>query len=363
MKPMAVLCLVAAACSDDDDGGPPQTITILRDATMELDLLAVRRGDGAWQELPLDATSFDASGKFTLAGACIVPLDATTRFHVHGLRGATTSETTEVRLPCTRRPLATGAPTFPVSVEMLEPGNLLVGPGTPGASLTGPWTTARDLPAGAYPLVAWDFDRMAIRHDLAVDGPTTIPQVSLATEGLPFEDLAFTLDGEPPDIWYGRLRVGGEYSWNVYVDADGPVRLPPAGALTGTDARELGLLVETATTSREIYLENVTAATPRAFTLPPALAGVTQAGRTMRWTSLPEADSITLSANERYVIEQMVVTEGWLAGATAMTAEFTGVAGWDPAWPLVDADAIRVLSVGVRLDDAITSYTAYRPLP
>lgn len=319
-----------AACGGGSGGASKITIDRYDDALPAQ--LAIRDGDAAWKVLALDATDFTVeSDRYLIAAACEYTFDGTT-FAFSSMIGRTVDEGDAVELPCSSYDDA-GQPRHEVMVPMQEPGSVRIGD-FEVSQTTGPWTATLSARAGTHVLTAYDENRLAIRRDVAVSGPTTLDPISLATDGKPLVRKQFTLVGATDALAsFSLLYADAELVWYA-ITSDLSVPIADPSQLTADDQRTIYL----GAGERSVILTRYQESAPTSYELLPALTGVTRTGRTVAWTSVPDADEYLaqINSSDGMTTESIEVSAAWQGSATELSLDFTGIPNWNPAW-VVDA--------------------------
>lgn len=355
MKLAIAVCLVGCGAQEET------TVAIERAPGAVVDVLAVRVADGPWQALHVDATRFVADGKFTLAAACVVERSGLPSTYTYGQRGGTTEEQRSVPLPCSRTPEP--GPYHEVSIQMLEPGEVAwSGATTHGAF--GPWISTTELPGGTHTLVASDATRIAVRREVVIGATTTLSPISLAAEGAPREEHAFTLRDGSAFTWSALVEIDGTIAWRT-TGTTTAITTAPRSELADGDRRSIVLAIDEAVTPRSIVIDDLAATTPRELAMLPRLDGITRDGEAMRWSILPELATLAIDAVENTpgftVGSSITVTPAWLAGADGLAPDYTGIPGWSRDWPaLHTSGALYRLTVSDTVADGVTRYSSFR---
>lgn len=319
-----LLGFLLMACGDD--GGGPAKVTIERTDGFTIDVLAIRDGDGPWQPLAVDATSFDiASGRYSFAVGCTLLVDGMPVLYRNIMYSRTVDEGA-VPLPCRTFDFVDDMLTHDVQVSMAEPGTISLG----GDSIDGTmanWSDVLAVPAGTHALVAFDETRMLVQRDVAISAATTLPAVSLAS-ATPFAMRSFSvsgLDGEEL-TWWSNYYTGRNYVWETIGDgADVPV--PASQLLVAGDRREVYLTTD----SRNVFILDYREETSADVELLPRLTGVTRDGRTARFGTLPDYDYLTTYGGDNDTLDFVYASKAYVeaAAAQSLVLDFGGIPGFE----------------------------------
>lgn len=322
---IAVGVVGACGASESQRPGGPTTITIVREASTTVDQLAIRDGDEPWEILSLDASEFVVdTERYVLAAAC------TQNGYGNVLRlsralASTVDDQTSTHLPCSNFTADEG-PRHDVTFVMQEAGQIDFGDNQ-RESTTGPWTVNASVAPGRHPLVAWDAGRMAIRHDVPIDAPTTLPDVSLAAEGQPFVPTTFSLAGASSFTTLVFLEIDREQAW-YHQGRDPTAPLPNPDLLRDTD--EVTVYLDASTGF--VAIEDFDHTAPTSYELLPALTGASALPRGVAWADALELDMVYVDrvADGGLFQESVLAHVGWLDDPGAVELDFFGTI---PEWP------------------------------
>jgi hypothetical protein len=238
-----------------------------------------------------------------------------------------------------------------VTGHMAQAGQVSLGSALRDLSTKPDWDFTLQPSRGVFDLVASSATHIAIRRDIAIDGPTALsPAIDLASEGAdlvvtPFEVMnASDREKLASSV---SLRTPTTLFVSLY---DGDPRLTvvaPGAALRATDRQSLSVTATDGASQRQITRDSVREDGPRTIVLPAALDAAHFAPESdaigVTWSALPEHGALVLSADAfDFGTEQ---SRAWFYAATMSPAfeRATGVTqlvldtsapGFKPTWKI-----------------------------
>lgn len=263
--------LLALAACGDPTAGPdargrdapvfmpgPNLVTIdVTDQTT--DVMYRLDGAGPWGLADkVSATEYQlhVTNAYEVAVACGLEWNGHTVLHARTLADGDSDF-----LFCTADPVVAAAPPamYAVTGQMVQPGlvTLLF---TNDSSSVAPWSYSLNVEAGTYDLIALDSaNRIAIRRNITVDAPTTVPSLDTLDEGTPLEDHALSVSspaiGESLSVETELFTAGG---FIVIGDTASRVYVVPASMLVPSDGQYLVVQARSASTLRYTNTADVT---------------------------------------------------------------------------------------------------------
>jgi len=291
----------AAAPDAAAPDGPPPAPMVTIDTNSAPALVAYRlQPDGAWRTPTASGAStfsFAAEQPYTVIVVCddnhgFVTVDQTSR---------APSDGAEIFAFCE----STRPSNVDVTGHMAQAGQVSLGSALRALSTTPDWDFTLQPSRGVFDLVASSATRIAIRRDIAIDGPAALsPAVDLAREGA---DLVAT----PFEVMNATVaeKVASSVSLSTPTTAlvslyDGDPRLTvvaPESALRATDRQSISVTASDGASKRAITRDAVREDVPRTIVLPAALDAAHFVPESDAiggaWSALPAHDTLTLSAD------------------------------------------------------------------
>lgn len=340
----------------------PNVVTI--DVTDETtDVMYRLDGAGPWglaDKLSPTQYQLHVTNAYEVAVACGLEWNGHTVLHAR-----TFADGDSDFLYCTADPVAAAPPPmFEVTGQMMQPGLVTLDLDIDSSSI-GPWTYSMNVPEGTYDLIALDSsNRMAIRRNVAITEPTTLPSLDTLDEGTLLEDRPFAVltpvIGETVDIATLLLTAGG------FMAIEGTaslVHVVPASLLLSSDTQYFD--VQATTTSTRRYVDTLVGTQSSVQLMPPltkttfiysvpdnnALRGT--------FTDLPTYTSIDISMYDYRSSQRASFTKSWFETMARHYFQLDLPPDFDPTWRVsLHPDYYRY--VYVNNDDATTLRTTAR---
>jgi len=291
----------AAAPDAAAPDGPPAAPMVTIDTHSAPALVAYRlQSDGAWRTPTASSAStfsFAAEQPYTVIVVCddnhgLVTVDQASR---------APSDGSETFAFCdSARP-----DNVDVTGHMAQAGQVSLGNALRELSTMPDWDFTLQPSRGVFDLVASSATRIAIRRDIAIDGPAALaPAIDLVSEGA---DLVVT----PLEVMNATVteKLASSISLSTPTTSlvalyDGDPRLTvvaPGAALRATDRQSLSVTATDGVRRRQVTRDAVREDAPRTIMLPPALDAAHFVPESdaigVTWTALPEHGTLVLSAD------------------------------------------------------------------
>ncbi len=309
MRCLAALAAVAA-CTDAGPGPNAVTVTVVGAPSV----IAYRNFDGPW--LQPDAGTQDGdfvlhvTDAYTLVLACS---DASGFDTV--VRSRTFGDGDTDFIYCDGH--ATALPdSAQVTGQMLQAGTVSMY--DIQQSISAPWTFSLAVPAGTRDLAAYANGKVLLRRDLPIVDGAQLEPVDVERDGLAVVPVPLVLDNiAPGDFVTSEMDLYGanNLAWGPNVEGTTAQAIPTA-LLRDTDQQDLFV---TATSMDGQFARTVDTwfdGSQSRFALMPTLGGVTLAGDTARWGSLPQHTAVSLDlvvqTDTTFSAERISATQAWL---------------------------------------------------
>lgn len=336
---------VVTACGVSSPSGPGQKVTIATTAAPAL--IAFRDGvDAPWQT-PVAADvgryEIEVHGPYTVEDVC------TYANYVTILEIARTpDDPRDLEMMCFAEP----APLSHVTGTMVQRGLVCLGPTCADANALANWQFDLATGDGTFDLLArTDFldgsgDRIVIRRDLAVAGPTTVTPIDAVKEGALLVVLPLTVTNLQPDEMLDlSTHLATRSTPGVIIgdgDLPGAVRVAPDAILLPTDTQRVIVAAVKSDPDSLSYQSVERTLVPggsTVFTLPPVFDSVQFTVAKDRllatWSTLPAYDTLRLYASnfDGTIYHQVELSAGYVAatGITGATLD-TDIPGYASAW-------------------------------
>jgi hypothetical protein len=190
-----------------------------------------------------------------------------------------------------------------ITGHMMQPGHVYLGSSS-DTSLPGEtgWDFQISAPSGSYVLIATTDDWIAMRRTVVVDGDLGVqPDIDVTQEGTKLVDAAFTAstaEGETLDASVDLLTPTTLFPGRVYLGPAATAKILGNPALQGDT--QLVTVRATSGTARRELRRSFRVGYGTEYTLPQPLGDVrwTEPGPlSASWTTLPQLDSLDLSAS------------------------------------------------------------------
>ncbi len=320
------------------DAGPPQPRTInIESYASTPTFVAYRAGSGAWMTPTTTAQGYSilATDDYVFVAVCTSTDGSLDEVEL----AATVSDGSTNYIGCTSDDAAgSGGATVAITGTMNQVGNVQMA--DEASSATAPWSFSLNVPPNTtQDLVAIGTTSMLMRRNIAVTATATQPQptIDLSTDGTALLNQTISVTGTPADdtaqtsVFLYTANSGAQISTGTSMTS---VVLVPSALLQTGDEETVDVYASDMTTFQE---SEVSDPTVTQFAMLPRLQGVTFAGTTSSWTTLPQANAIY---SDRYYSSGTVtkaasvqMSPTWLAATTATSVAFDDSAtGWQPAW-------------------------------
>ena len=344
-----LLSNLLAGCGDNrpvvPDGPPsPTTIGITTDQTPAL--VAFRDGlDAPWQpameRTSTSSTWFEADvhGPYVVTVVCTDPEDPAGRSRTWQF-ARTPDDAHHLSLTCDLPPIA-----HRITGRMTQPGHVYLGASSdtsPGAT---EWDFQLSAPSGSYVLIATTDDRIAVRRTVVADRDLGVPDIDVTLEGTKLVDAAFTAstaEGETLEASVDLLTSTPPLPGRVYLGPAATAKTLDNSALQGDT--QLVTVRATSGTARRELRRSFRVGYGTEYTLPQPLGGVQwpePGPLSASWTTLPQLDSLDLSASSSAadgttVVQHNLDMTPLFLGETGIQqiAIDTDIPNYDAAWKI-----------------------------
>ncbi len=344
----AVSCLVACghssspelvdATPDSPPDSPVQNVVFVELYGETPVFVRYRTGGGEWQE-PVDTGDgyeITVGADYELVAACTSETSSNV-----GFIAGTVDEGRSTYIPCYGPYDNTSSPTQ-VTGTMKQPGRVFMS--ASASSETPNWSFELDVSIGMQDLIALDETRVAVRRDVEVLGPTALPDVDLAAEGVALVDATFTLDTVAADetlaaslLWF--TTNSGAF---IPLGSTTAVKLPPSSVAGQFDTQYVQFDAYADSHYRSAYITPDPAA-PTTIELLPKLEGIEFNTDGLTWPGTLPGTNADLYVYAGLHQISFTASAGWLAGRHKIAID-TDIPGFDPTWKISQPD-YRVFTV------------------
>ncbi|MCW5806919.1 MAG: hypothetical protein KIT31_31460 [Deltaproteobacteria bacterium] len=342
IRPSILLTGALAACGDSEGSGNPKTVEL--DTIGPPTLVAVRQGDGAWQTVALAGNrySIQIDRPYVVAVVC------------NDLEGLIDSYQF-ARTPDDEDPMLVAPCSANIAIEGVAQGTLaqagVIAIGTGRARLGSAGGYNIPVANGPQELIATDDARIAVRR-VQIAGPTAIPPLDLATDGMAFLPSSRTVtnavSGELTDTNMSIVTEHGTFMFFFPSVELAQGTLIPDAVLAAADNQRVTVSADlvsdgagtSTTASRSVFRAHVREATDRSYTLPSALAGATFAtvanDVAVTFGDLPDHDSLSFGIDQldndgTLFFHDMDVSAAFAATASTIELDLD-IPGFRPEW-------------------------------